>query len=156
MIGTNAITESDLDGLDHRQTLFVASHRWALETATPLGLSGDGGVLATVPVARPSALVAMKLHAIQDRRAGGGLDKRAGDAWDIYRMLSDLDTTVLASELASALPSLRRVVVVAAQEILIDRAGRTTGWLRGGDAAMASVTVEDLVAAGTDLVGRLS
>lgn len=66
VIGTNAITESDLDGLDHRQALFVASHRWALETATPLGLSGDGGVLATVPVARPSALVAMKLHAIQD------------------------------------------------------------------------------------------
>lgn len=156
VIATNAITESDLVGLDDRQTLFVASHRWALETATPLTLAGDGGVRATIPVARPSALVAMKLHAIQDRRAGGGLDKRAGDAWDLYRMLSDLDTSVLASELSDALPSLRRVVVAAAQEILVDRAGRTTGWLRGGDAAMASVTAEELITAGTDLLNRVS
>lgn len=40
-------------------------------------------VRATVPVATPGALFSMKLHAIQDRRANGGLNKRAGDAWDM-------------------------------------------------------------------------
>lgn len=155
VIATNAISESDVDGLDDRQTLFVASHRWALETATPLTVSGEGGTRATVPFARPSALVAMKLHAIQDRRAGGGLDKRAGDAWDLYRMLTDLDVTTIAADLELALPSLRRVVTAAAREILVDRAGRTTGWLRSGDAAMGTLAVEDLVAAGSDLLGRI-
>jgi hypothetical protein len=42
VIGTGAVTELDLDGLGDRQILFVAGHRWALETATPVTLTGDG------------------------------------------------------------------------------------------------------------------
>jgi len=156
VIGTGAVTEPDLDGLDDRQILFVAAHRWALETATPVTMTADCAVRATVPVARASALVAMKLHAIQDRRVGGGLDKRASDAWDIYRLLIDLDTAKTAAELRSTLATLRRVVVAAANEILVDRAVRTSSWLRSGDAQMASVRADDLVAAGTDLLTRLN
>jgi hypothetical protein len=155
VIGTGAVTEPDLDGLDDRQILFVAGDRWALETATPVTLTGDGAVSATVPVARVSALVAMKLHAIQDRRVGGGLDKRASDAWDIYRLLTDLDIGVAAGELRSTMAPLRRVVAAAATEILVERPGRTVGWLRSGDVEMASVRADDLIAVGTDLVGRL-
>jgi len=155
VIGTGAVTEPDLDGLDDRQILFVAGHRWALETATPVTLTGDGAVRATVPVARVGALVAMKLHAIQDRRVGGGLDKRASDAWDIYRLLTDLDVGVAAGELRSTMAPLRRVVAAAATEILVERPGRTVGWLRSGDAEMASVRADDLIAVGTDLVARL-
>jgi hypothetical protein len=33
----------------------------------------------------------MKLHAIEDRSDTAGQHKRAGDAWDIYRILVDLD-----------------------------------------------------------------
>ena len=77
VIGTGTVTEPDLQGLDDRQILFVAGHRWALETATPVTLTDDGGIRATLPLARASALVAMKLGAIGDRRAAGGLDKRA-------------------------------------------------------------------------------
>lgn len=95
------------------------------------------------------------LHAIQDRRVMGGTDKRASDAWDIYRLLTDLDIGVTSAELRSALPSLRRVVAAATADILVERAGRTRGWLRTGDAEMASVGSEDLVAAGTDLLERL-
>lgn len=156
VIGTVEVTEPDLDGLDDRQILFVAGHRWALETATPVTITADGGVRATVPMARASALVAMKLHAIQDRRAGGGLDKRASDAWDIYRLLTDLDIATTATELRSTLAPLHRVVIAAANEILVEHAGRTSGWLRSGDAEMASVRAEDLVAAGTDLLARLN
>lgn len=155
VIGTGAVEERDLDGLDDRQILFVASHRWALETATPVTMTADGGVRATVPMARASALVAMKLHAIQDRRVGGGLDKRAGDAWDIYRLLTDLDIPTTAADLQSTMAPLRRAVIAAAQEVLVDRAGRTSGWLRSGDAEMASVRADDLAAAGTNLLARL-
>jgi hypothetical protein len=71
VIGTGAIEEADLEGLDDLEIFFVAGHRWALETATPMRLTGDEGISATVPVARASALLAMKLHAIQDRRVVG-------------------------------------------------------------------------------------
>lgn len=54
VIGTGSVEEQDLDGLDDRQILFVASHRWALETATPVTMTADGGVRATVPMARPA------------------------------------------------------------------------------------------------------
>lgn len=156
LISTGSIAAADLDGLDDRQALFVASHRWALETATPVTLSCDGGEQATVPVARPGALVAMKVHAIQERRPHAGLDKRAGDAWDIYRLITDIGPAPIASELRSALPRLRALVTEAASQVLVERAGRTRGWLRAGDDAMASVEVEDLVAAGTDLLAHLS
>lgn len=156
VINTSSITGPDLDGLDDHQAFFVASHRWALETATPLTLTSDGGEQATVPVARASALLAMKLNAIQERRPHAGLDKRAGDAWDIYRLITDLGSATIARELRSAQPRLLTLVTEAAAQVLIDRAGRTRGWLRAGDDAMASVEVEDLVAAGTDLVAHLS
>ncbi len=148
--------ERDLDGLDDRQIHFVAAHRWALETATPVTLIGDDGTRATLPMARPSALVAMKLHAIQDRRLVGGIDKRGSDAWDIYRLITDLDVDVIATELRSMLPSLTRVVVAAANDILVDSASRTRGWLRTGDAEMASVGSDDLIAAGMDLIERIT
>ncbi|MCU1346411.1 MAG: hypothetical protein JWL70_2677 [Acidimicrobiia bacterium] len=155
MIGTGAITDLDLDGLDAREILFVAAHRWALETATPVILLGDHGTRATVPMARASALVAMKLGAVQGRRAAGGVDKRASDAWDIYRLLTDVDVATTALEIQSALPGLQQAVAAAVRDILVDHAGRTHGWLRSGDSETASIRAEDLVAAGTDLLVRL-
>jgi hypothetical protein len=107
-------------------------------------------------MARPSALIAMKLHAIQDRRLVGGNDKRGSDAWDIYRLITDLDVDGTAKELRSMLPSLTRVVSAAANEILIEHASRTRGWLRTGDAQMASVGSDDLIAAGIDLIERIA
>lgn len=71
--------ESDSD------RLFVLSHRWALETATPCTLTvTDSDAEATVPVATTAALVAMKLHAFRTRTDAR---KMASDAWDLYRLL---------------------------------------------------------------------
>ena len=53
-------------------------------------------VRVTAPFATPAALVAMKLHAIETRH-GVGQDKRAGDAWDLYRILVDLDADATVS-----------------------------------------------------------
>lgn len=75
--GTEPFTPADLDGLTDKQILYVGAHRYALDSATPLTLVAQAEqARATVPVATPGALIAMKLHAIEDRRAGGGLDKR--------------------------------------------------------------------------------
>jgi predicted nucleotidyltransferase len=76
--GTEPFAPADLDGLTDKQILYVGAHRYALESATAVTLVAQAErARATVPLATPGALVAMKLHAIEDRRAGGGLDKRA-------------------------------------------------------------------------------
>jgi hypothetical protein len=157
LIGTHSITDKDLAELDHRQALFVASHRWALDTATPLTLlSDDPALQATVQVARPSALVAMKLGAIQDRRVGGVIDKRGGDAWDLYRILTELDINGgVLTELSTAPAGLRHAVADAAHKVLVADAGRTKGWLAAGEDRMAAVTVDELRYIGERLLAEL-
>jgi hypothetical protein len=63
--------------------------RWAIDTALLMTVgavpaSSRGPV--TLPVARPSALIAMKTVSIADPRRG---DKRATDLLDLWRLLSD-------------------------------------------------------------------
>ena len=155
--GTEPFAEADLEGLNDKQILYVAAHRYALDSATPVTLvAQDADVRATVRVATPGALFAMKLHAIEDRRPTGGMDKRAGDAWDIYRILLDLDRTgTVRDELVALPPSLRRVVADAADRILVTKAARTVSWLKAGDDRMAVITTDELEALGqpvTDLL----
>lgn len=155
--GTEPFALADLDGLTDKQILYVGAHRYALESATAVTLVAHSDqARATVPVATPGALIAMKLHAVEDRRPGGGTDKRAGDAWDIYRILLDLDSSSGVREELSALPSpLRQVVADAAERILVERAARTMSWLRAGDERMASITSEELRALGLAVVEAL-
>ena len=144
--GTEPFEPTDLDGLTDKQILYVGSHRYALESATEITLvAEDGGAQATIPIATPGAIVAMKLHAIEDRRPSGGMDKRAGDAWDIYRILLDLDRDgSVRRELATLQQPLRQAVAEAGGRILVDRAARTVSWLKAGDERMARVIVDDL------------
>jgi hypothetical protein len=103
--GTEPFTPADLDGLTDEQILYVGAHRYALESATAMTLVAQAEqIRATVPVATPGALFAMKLHAIEDRRPAAGLDKRAGDAWDLYRILLDLDRTSTVRDELAAIP----------------------------------------------------
>lgn len=92
ILGVGPIGEAeDLSWATDADALFVRSHTWALDTAQPVRLvAGDDPVEATAPIATAGALVAMKLHAIETRSTAR-LDKRAGDAWDLYRILVDLD-----------------------------------------------------------------
>lgn len=155
--GTEPFSPADLDGLTDKQMLYVGAHRYALESATPVTLVAQlEQARATVPVATPGALFAMKLHAIEDRRAVGGLDKRAGDAWDMYRILLDLDRSGEVRDELSALPApLRRVVADTAWRILVERPTRTVSWLKAGDERMAAITAEELHALGQPVVDAL-
>ncbi len=155
--GTEPFTPADLDGLTDKQILYVGAHRYALESATAVTLVAQAyQAQASVPLATPGALVAMKLHAIEDRRAGGGLDKRSGDAWDMYRILLDLDHAGGVRDELSALPApLRQVVADTAERILVERAARTISWLKAGDERMATITAEELQALGRPVVASL-
>lgn len=159
ILGVGPIGDHDLDGIPAKNALFVAAHVWALETATPLTLiaTDDTTARATAPFATPAALVAMKLHAIEDRSATRGLDKRAGDGWDIYRLLLDRDADgEIREALANALTPLRELVRERAARVLVTNAARTRGWMQAGDAAIAAVTADELRFVGARLVDALS
>ena len=72
---------------------------------------------ATARVATPAALVAMKLRAMQQRRANV-LNKRASDAYDAYRLLAahDRDGSI-ARELATAPDGLGAWCVSRARDV---------------------------------------
>ena len=69
LIETEHLEPGDSDDIESEKALlFVLAHRWALESAEPMTISVvNTDVRSTVPVATPAALVAMKLHSIQDR-----------------------------------------------------------------------------------------
>jgi len=85
--------EPDQLPVDVDDTMFVITHTYGLSSATWLTIearrSDDVSVRATARVATPAALVAMKLRAMQQRRANA-LNKRASDAYDAYRLLASV------------------------------------------------------------------
>lgn len=82
IIETAPIDPADAADIEpERARLFILAHRWALETATVCTV-GVHGTAAEAVV--PAAIVAMKLHSIQDRKDP---EKRASDAWDLFRLL---------------------------------------------------------------------
>ena len=156
ILSVGPVHDEDLRDIPDKDALFVAAHAWALDTATPLTLVA-GEARATASVAGPAALVAMKLHAIEDRSASGSQDKRAGDAWDIYRLLLDRDARgEIRRDLGGASPSLQRLVAEAADRVLVRNAARTRSWLAAGDASMASVTIDELRFVGERLLASLA
>ena len=98
--------------------------------------------MATIPVAQPAALVAMKLHSIQTRNEDR---KRASDAWDLYRLL---DAHNGSGDVTAGLKSGPEGLAVLAAEAL-DRmfcadVTRTRRWVVAyGDPAWAPVLTED-------------
>ncbi|HET9692566.1 MAG TPA: hypothetical protein VFP61_15565 [Acidimicrobiales bacterium] len=158
ILGVGPLDERDLDGIPPNDALFVASHVWALDTATPLTLvaSYSPTVRATAPFATPAALVAMKLHAVQDRSASAA-DKRAADAWDIYQLLVEHNGQgSISGALLSASTILKELVREAAEHVLVTGAARTVTWMRSGDLSMAAATQEELRFLGERLIEALA
>ena len=159
ILGVGPIGEAeDLSWATDADGLFVRAHTWALDSAGSVRVvSGDDpAVQATAPFATPGALVAMKLHAIESRSTAG-LDKRAGDAWDIYRILVDLDADgAVRAELRAAPVALRDLVRAAVDRVLVTGAPRTRGWMRTAEDVVAAVTADELRLVGEVLLGALS
>lgn len=146
---------------DELDRSFVIAHSWALATAEPMHVmacTNEGQTLASVhvDVAIPAALVAMKLHAIRQRR-DVTLAKRGSDAYDMYRLLSvrDLDGSI-AEALAHAPATLGTWSVIQIEELFVTEADRTLLWIRNALAAgTVSVVADDLVAVGDAFIGRV-
>ena len=124
--------------------LFVLGHRWALESAEPLRVVvAASDVDVVLPVAMPAALVATKLHAFCDRQQD---EKRASDAYDIYRLLEtrDRDGTV-AKTTRNGPRGLAEVVLDLMVERFVDGAARAVRYLKAyGDPAWPQITTDDL------------
>ena len=119
--------------IDDVSAMFVESHSWALGTGTDrsvIATSDPDHRLVTARYATPSALVAMKLGAIESRPARAGQSKRGSDATDLYRLLNELNRDgSVGAGFSSARLRLRALTVRAAQRVLVDNAARTTRWM---------------------------
>jgi hypothetical protein len=126
-----------------RNQLFVLAHRRALESASPVTLSVvDSQVGATIAVAQPAALVAMKLHSIQTRTEDR---KRASDAWDLHRLLDAHNSSgQITTALRAGPQGLAKLVAEALDRVFRIDVTRTRRWVVSyGDPVWAPVLTED-------------
>jgi predicted nucleotidyltransferase len=131
IIETMAVTPSEAADVEpERARLFVLAHRWALESATDCTITVvNTDVSETVPVASPAALVAMKLHSIQDRSDDR---KRASDAWDIYRLLESRNRSGEISHAFAAGPdTLAELASTALGRVFATAVTQTRHWVVG-------------------------
>lgn len=98
-----------------------------------------------MPVATPAALIAMKLHAFQDRNDDR---KRASDAWDLYRLIDlNRDDTAFGGTFASAPDALLELMGRGIEQAFLMEVTRTRRWIVVyGDADWAAQATEDALA----------
>ena len=104
VIDTHPVSERDLDTLDDDAKLFVAGHRWALDTARPVWVTAVGGDRSVeVAVATPAGLIATKSHAVGYPRAARRATRHGSDLYDLFRLVEVFDTAgELRAEIADA------------------------------------------------------
>lgn len=133
------VTDADFSPLpeDPTDRLHVLSHAWAAQTATPVHLVADNAPPVTVLVARPAALVAMKLRSVMNR----GAAKEGTDLLDIVRLTTDPATAVAVIDgLRAADDQLKADALLHAGRWFHDSAARTLQRIRNipeGAATMA-------------------
>ena len=161
VIATGDFSEDDIAALDEYDRAFVASHRWAFDSAERLQIvvfTRDGVQASTeVALATPSALVAMKLSAIPRRKLANPA-KRASDLYDIYQLIQVFNRRGdLAAGLGRAPHDLGPWCRDQLDGLLVDQAERSSLWLATeGSPTMHAVSAEDLRAVGEVIVGDMS
>jgi len=150
VIDTETFVGDDLHGIAATDRLFVVSHRWALDSATRIELVA-GDAAASIRVATPAALVAMKAGAVFGGRSRQPR-KRASDLYDIYRLVLEYDRRGNIAEALSKAPhELGRMVGRALDERVGGEPERAARWLFDGGPEMSTVTADDL----RDVIGPL-
>jgi hypothetical protein len=154
VIDTEAIDADDLDGIVGPDRLFVAGHRYALESAavaTVVDGTGAGAPSATFALATPAGLIGTKIHALQTRPERNS-PKRSSDLYDIYRLAAAHHQAIVVA-LCDAPFDLGQLVVDALHESVLDDPTRAVRPLRlADDVALNTLTADDLV----DVVGHLA
>jgi Nucleotidyl transferase AbiEii toxin, Type IV TA system len=98
-----------------------------------------------VPVATPAALVAMKLHSIQDRSQDR---KRASDAWDLFRLLQAHNAArEITTAIADGPAGLAPIASAALDRIFRTDVTRTRRWIHGyGEPVWTQLMTDDALA----------
>jgi len=147
IIETTALDPDDVASVEPDMArLFVLAHRWGLESATPLHIRVAGSeVEIEVPVARSASLVAMKVHAIQDRHDDL---KRASDAWDLFRLIGLTSAEPdFSRDFANAPDGLVELVGDGIERVFRADVTRTRRWIRAyGDAAWVTAMSDEALA----------
>jgi hypothetical protein len=147
---TFPLDDDGVAGLSPGEHLFVAAHRWGLESAEPVRLIA-GPATTTIGVARPAPLVAMKAHAIGFGRPARRATKRAGDLHDLFELVSAYDVTGgLRSALATAPWDLGSLVGDVVRRELLEVPARATRQIN--EVADRRIDAEELVATLAPLV----
>jgi hypothetical protein len=120
LIPTRPVTERDLEGLEDKDRLFLAGHRWAFEGAEASRITTYGAEPLAIRVATPAGLVATKSHAIGYPTPLRRATKSASDLLDFFRLVDLYDRQgALGDELRAAPDGIGRIVAdVARREIL--------------------------------------
>lgn len=145
------------------ERMFLLAHAWALRTATietvALRDPADGSTLVKfeASLASPAALVAMKLQSIPARRAMRE-HKRAGDAFDLYRLLLAHGAFEVPERLASAPADLGHWCLSQARHLFVDQPEQTIRWFRtyASVPEMDRLTPDDLRAVGDRFVEAIA
>lgn len=156
IIGTDEVDDSRLAGLGSLDHLFVAAHRWALETAGPMRLAVEhtAALSVSVRVATPAAPVATKLHPLLGRRRPD--PKRASDVYDLVRLLEAYFGAVVAA-VAGAPYGLRGLVRDGVSHVLLTDADRAVRLMRThGEGGWRGLDADDLRRLGSAFGERLS
>lgn len=142
VIATMPLDDVDIDqGVEE---LFVFAHRFALESADHVSvvLEGPEPIEGVLPLASAAGLVATKLCGVQGYRRPP--DKKATDAYDLYRLLDYLDADgEMALELTAQGDPLRRCIRDAAGAVLRNAAGVVRNLFAYGGAPLGRVTVDE-------------
>lgn len=109
---------------DDRDRLFVAAHRWALDSATTLRVDTDPSTGArTLAVATPAGLAATKTHALVGRRIASE-HKTGSDLLDVVMLFETFDA-MLTEQLRAAPYGLGQLVADQLRGLLADPQRRT-------------------------------
>ena len=154
VIDTDPIVEGDLEGLELAEQLFVTSHRWALQSATPVTLECAGSSV-TSRVAQTPALVATKVSAILGARRRLP-HKRASDVFDLYRLVQEHDRYGgLSRALLDAPLGIGALVGAGLTASVVEQSERTARLLSAGNAEMSAIGRLDLLEVIAPLAGFL-
>ena len=115
VIPTYDVSDEDLADIDDGPRLFVAGHRWALDTAesVPLRCTTPASTTSVdVRLATPAALVAAKSHAVGFARSQRRATKHGADLLDVYRLVDRYHPRGdLAPELSGAPGHIAEIIV---------------------------------------------
>lgn len=154
LIATNPLTDDDLEGLEDKDRLFVAGHRWAFEGAEPSRVTVRGAGPVTVDIATPAGLVATKSHAVGYPSTRRRETKSGADLLDLYRLVDLYDRDGrLGHELRGAPGGIGRIIAdVTRHRVLANPAAAAN---RMASASPVPIDVDDVIAVMESFVSSL-